>query len=184
MLESLSRVWVWSVTPLEKNNISSPCRDQLDIISWLGMGLCVQFPLSVLGNCADLSQSLWVPVAILPVVSGRCVSLESSPTPASYNLSASSSTLISQHWGRSFMPMGGHCPIRRHVLPLNPSVQGACYILWAIGHRGPTDTLKYCRLLPMVLLTSTTWQQGPAVEGTVYIGHQTWEHGEIELVFN
>lgn len=91
---------------------------------------------------------------------------------------------ISQHWGRSFMPMGGHCPIRRHVLPLDPSVQGACYILWAIGHRGPTDTLKYCRLWPMVLLTPTTWQQGPAVEGTVYIWHQTWEHGEIELVSN
>lgn len=99
-------VWLICLVTLNwrRLNFSFSSRYQLHIASWLGMGLYVHLTFLMLGPClswtyADLvhAATVWINMCISPAVSSNTVSLESSITSDSYNLSS----LL--HWSLSLM---------------------------------------------------------------------------------
>lgn len=73
-----SVVDISSVTPLEQTDFHNPTRYQLQITSWVELGLCVHFPFSILGcglvwTCTSLPRAVtdcWVHMGISLVVPG------------------------------------------------------------------------------------------------------------------
>lgn len=99
-------VWLICLVTLNwrRLNFSFSSRYQLHIASWLGMDLYVHLTFLMLGPClswtyADLvhAATVWINMCISPAVSSNTVSLESSITSDSYNLSS----LL--HWSLSLM---------------------------------------------------------------------------------
>jgi hypothetical protein len=93
-------------TALQQTNFSFVSYCQLEIASWLEMGVHVYFssprwePHCTCEPCV-LPQSLWAWVCINPFVSGRHCSVSS--IPGFYTLSASTSTQLPEPWGEGLV---------------------------------------------------------------------------------
>ena len=98
---------MYSHTPLGKSDFPFAIRNELQITSWLGLGLCVHFPFSVLGphqtwTCATSFVWYHSLCGLLgPVMSWRQFTYI--PTPSgSYTLFAFSSRWVPEPWGEGF----------------------------------------------------------------------------------
>lgn len=109
----LSVIWIvfFSDTPLEKTEFPSPTAANCKQAPWLGVGLCVHFPFSVLilsglklcRSCACFQSCYEFLCSSVFMSMEDTVSLESFITSGPQNLSVSPFHIDPEPWGRSLI---------------------------------------------------------------------------------